>query len=226
MGAKSLAKSLMDPEVTVFYYKLRNDLGHKTIPDMIKSSRNPEEFIRQAFHPLLEQSLANKLCIRYLNQISGSSFTCWGVNPSIEIIDGVEYHQCRLGPDQWSNRLMIFKELEADVSLTNPQYNTWKHHDDHYIESCNDSLAQLCSSRKLSQFNGSGVCVTYSLLQQAYGKYMWMPLPLCTPCGQYFGLITIEQKQLIDSEFIEECMLMNSNEFYSYGPVDDIGEWI
>ena len=42
---------------------------------------------------------------------------------------------------------------------------------------------------------------------------MWMPLPLCTPCGQYFGLITIEQKQLIDSEFIEECMLMNSNEF-------------
>jgi hypothetical protein len=42
---------------------------------------------------------------------------------------------------------------------------------------------------------------------------MWMPLPLCTPCGQYFGLITIEQKQLIDSEFTEECMLMNPNEF-------------
>jgi len=50
---------------------------------------------------------------------------------------------------------------------------------------------------------------------------MWMPLPLCTPCGQYFGLITIEQKQLIDSEFTEECMLMNPNE-----SVDDIGEWI
>jgi len=29
----------------------------------------------------------------------------------------------------------------------------------------------------------------------------------------YFGLITIEQKQLIDSEFTEECMLMNPNEF-------------
>jgi len=91
---------------------------------MIKSSRNPEEFIRQAFHPLLEQSLASKLCIRYLNQISGPSFTCWDVNPSIEIEDGVEYHQCQLGLDQWSNRLMIFKELEADDSLTNPQYNT------------------------------------------------------------------------------------------------------
>ena len=42
---------------------------------------------------------------------------------------------------------------------------------------------------------------------------MWMPLTLCTPCGQYFGLITIEQKQLIDSEFTEECMLMNPNKF-------------
>jgi len=40
---------------------------------------------------------------------------------------------------------------------------------------------------------------------------MWMPLPLCTPCGQYFVLITIEQKQLIDSEFTEECVLMNPN---------------
>jgi len=169
MGVKLLAKSLMDPEVKVFYYKLHNDLGHLTIPDMIKSSCNLEEFIHQAFHPLLEQSLASKLCIRYFNQISGPSFTCWDVNPSIEIEDGVEYHQCQLGPDQWSNHLMIFKELEADVSLTNPQYNTWKHHDDHYIESCDDLLAQLCSSRKLSQFNGSGVCVTYSLLQQAYG---------------------------------------------------------
>ena len=55
MGVKLLAKSLMDPEVKVFYYKLRNDLGHLTIPDMIKSSRNPEEFIHQAFHLLLGQ---------------------------------------------------------------------------------------------------------------------------------------------------------------------------
>ena len=71
MGVKSLAKSLMDPEVTIFYYRLHDDFGHLKIPDMIKSSRNPEEFIRQAFHPSLEQSLASKLCIRYLNQISG-----------------------------------------------------------------------------------------------------------------------------------------------------------
>ncbi len=85
MGVKSLAKYLMDPEITVFYYKLSVDLGHLTIPEMRKSSHNPEVFIRQAFHPLLEQSLASKLCIRYLNQISG---------PSIEIVDGVEYHQC------------------------------------------------------------------------------------------------------------------------------------
>ena len=94
MGVKSLTKSLMDPEVKVFYYKLCNDLGHLTIPDMTKSPRNPEEFICQAFHPLHEQSLASKLCISYLNQISGLSFTCWDVNRSIEIKDGVEYHQC------------------------------------------------------------------------------------------------------------------------------------
>ena len=97
--------------------------------------------------------------------------------------------------------------------MPHPRVHHTKHHDDQYIESYNDSLAQLCSSRKLSQVNGSGVCVTYSLLQQAYGKYMWMPLTLCTPCGQYFGLITIEQKQLIDSEFTKECMLMNPNKF-------------
>jgi hypothetical protein len=42
---------------------------------------------------------------------------------------------------------------------------------------------------------------------------MWMPIPLCTPCVQYFGLITKEQKQLIDSEFTEECTLMNPTEF-------------
>ena len=132
MGVQSLAKSLMKPGVTVFYYRLRDDLGHLTIPDMIKSSRNPEEFIRQAFHPSLEQSLASKLCIRYLNQISGLSFSCWDVKPSVEMVDGVEYYQCRLGPDQWSNRSKIFKELEADVSLTNPHYNTWKDHNDHY----------------------------------------------------------------------------------------------
>ena len=94
MEVKSLAKSLMDPEVMVFFYKLRNDLGNLTISDKIKSSHNPEEFIRKAFHPLLEQSLASKLCIRYLNQISGPSFTCWDVKPSIEIVDGVEYYQC------------------------------------------------------------------------------------------------------------------------------------
>ena len=132
----------------------------------------------------------SKQALWYLNQISGPSFTCWDVYPSIEIVDGVEYHQCWLGPDQWSNRSKIFKELEANASLTNPQYDTWKKHDDHYIESCDDLIAQLCSSRKLSQFHGSRVCVTYSLLQQAYGKYMWMHMPSSTPCGQYFGLIT------------------------------------
>ena len=104
MMGVSLAKSLMDPEVTEFYYKLRDDLGQLTKPKMIKSSRNPEEFIRQAFHPLLEQSLASKLGIRYLNQISGPSFSCWDGNPAIEIVDGVEHHQWQLGPDQWSNR--------------------------------------------------------------------------------------------------------------------------
>jgi len=155
-------------QITVFYYKLCNDLGHLTIPDMIKSSRNPEEFNRQSFHPLLEQSLASKLGIRYLNQISGPSFTCWDVNPSIEIEDGVEYHQCRLGPDQGSNRLMIFKELEADVSLTNPQYNTWKHHDDYFIESCNDSLAQLCSHKSYHNSMGAG----HVLLIHCYNKHM------------------------------------------------------
>ncbi len=128
------------------------------------------------------------------------------------MVDGVEYYQCRLGPDQWSKRSKIFKELEADVSLTNPQYNTWKDHNDHYIELCDDLLAQLCSSRKLSQFHGSRVCVTYSLKQKACGKYMWMPITSCTPCVQYFGLITKEQKQLIDSEFTEECALMHPNE--------------
>ena len=47
------------------------------------------------------------------------------VKPSVEMVDEVEYYQCRLGPDQWSKWSKIFKELEADVSLTNPQYNTW-----------------------------------------------------------------------------------------------------
>jgi hypothetical protein len=42
---------------------------------------------------------------------------------------------------------------------------------------------------------------------------MWIPIPLCTPYVQYFGLITKEQKQLIDSEFTEECTLMNPKEF-------------
>jgi hypothetical protein len=63
MGVKSLAKSLMNPEITVFYCKLRNDLGQLTISDMIKTSCNPEELICKAFHPSLEQSLASRLCI-------------------------------------------------------------------------------------------------------------------------------------------------------------------
>ena len=213
MGVQSQAKSLLDPEVMIFYYRLCDDFGHLKIPDMIKSSSNPEEFIRQVFHPSLEQSFANKLCIRYLNQISGPSFTCWDVKLSVEMVDGIEYYQCRLGPDQWSKRAKIFKELEADVSLTDPQYNTWEYHNAHYFESCNDLLAQQCSSRKISQFHGSKVCVTYSLKQQAYGKYMWMPIPSCTQCVQYFGLITKEQKEQIDSEFTEECTLMNPTEF-------------
>jgi len=159
-------------------------------------------FLRTAKHaaPCIHSRLLNYSHIR-------------DVKPSVEMVDGVEYYQCRLGPDQWSKRSKIFKELEADVSLTNPQYNTWKYHNAHYFESRNDLLAQQCSSRKLSQFHGSRVCVTYSLKQQAYGKYMWMPIPLCTPCVQYFGLITKEQKQLIDSEFTEECTLMNPTEF-------------
>ncbi len=81
MGVKSLAKSLMDPEVTVFYHKLHDDLGQLTIPEMIKSSHNPEHFIRQAFHPLLEQSLARKLYRRYLNQISVLVFYLLGCQP-------------------------------------------------------------------------------------------------------------------------------------------------
>jgi hypothetical protein len=145
MGVKSLAKSLMDPEIMVFYYKLRNNLGQLSISEMINTSHNPEEFIHKLFHPTLEQSSGSKLCIRYLNQISGPTFTCWDLYPSIEIIDGVEYHQCRLGPNQWSNCMKIFKELEVEVSLTNPQYDTWKHHNDHYVESCHDKVAQLCS---------------------------------------------------------------------------------
>ncbi len=213
MGGKSLAKSLMDPEITVFYYKFCNNLGQLSISEMINTYRNPEEFICKLFHPTLEQSSGSKLCIRYPNQISGLTFTCWDLYPSIEIVDGVEYHQCRLGPDQWSNRTKIFKELEAEVSLTNPQYDTWKHHNDHYIESCHDKVAQLCLSQKLSQFHGSRVLVTYSLLQKAYGKYMRMPMPRSTPCGQYFGLITKEQKQMIDSEFTEDINLMDPKEF-------------
>jgi hypothetical protein len=42
MGIKSLAKSLMDTELMVFYCKLCDDLGQLTIPEMMKSSRNPE----------------------------------------------------------------------------------------------------------------------------------------------------------------------------------------
>jgi hypothetical protein len=123
MGVKSLTKSLADPEIMVFNYKLRNDLGKSTISEMIKTSHNPEVFMHNAFHPSLEQSSTSKLCMRY---------SCWDVYPSIEIVDGVEYHQCQLGPDQWSNCLKNYKELEAEVSLTNPQYDTWKQHDDHY----------------------------------------------------------------------------------------------
>ena len=57
------------------------------------------------------------------------------------------------------------------------------------------------------------MCYLFTATQQAYGKYMWMPIPSCTQCVQYFGLITKEQKQLIDSEFTEECTLMILKEF-------------
>ncbi len=42
---------------------------------------------------------------------------------------------------------------------------------------------------------------------------MWMPTPKATLFALYFGLITKEQKQMIDSEFTEERNLMDPDEF-------------
>jgi hypothetical protein len=60
---------------------------------------------------------------------------------------------------------------------------------------------------------GVGYWLLIHSCKKAYGKYTWMPMPRSTPCGQYFGLITKEQKQMIDPEFTEDVNLIDPKEF-------------
>jgi hypothetical protein len=93
------------------------------------------------------------------------------------------------------------------VKLTKPIVDQWRKHKDYYCKEyyaygCN-AVGLLTGSKRLSQFNGGKVLVTYTLKQKSYGGYMWMPLP-GSPCfSQDFALITLEQKQVVDNYFFD-----------------------
>ena len=213
MGAKVTATSLMNRDVKIYYYKMRGDLSHTAITDLLDSSPSPKQFVTNLFESSLSEGLEKHTRIRFLNQISGPSLAGWKLVDSTTMVDGSQYFQCRRGPDQWLDRAPINKYSERDIQLTIPVYTTWQLQEHHFRTKCNDHVGIISGTKKLSQFRGSDVVIVYTTRKKIYGRFMWMPLPQ-SPSGQCdFALITMEQKRDIDNRFTEEECLMEPQQF-------------
>ena len=120
----------------------------------------------------------------------------WNLSDSTTVVDGVRYHECRLGPDQWLDRGQINKDSEYGIQLTKTHHSMWQPHPQHIRINCNDDVANITGTKSVSQFSGADVFITYTTRKKSCGKYAWMPLPK-SPLGQRdFALITMDQKQL------------------------------
>ena len=216
MGVKATVDiTLMDRQVNIYYYKMRRDLSDSAISDMFKVFPNKMEFITSLFESSLSLgSEETTQRIRLLNQISGPTLAGWKLTDSTTEVDGLRYHQCRLGPDQWLDRGQIFKESETGIELTRTQNSLWQPHPQHFRSKCNDNVAIITGTKATSQFVGSSLLITYTTRKKSCGRYMWMPLPKSLLGHQDFALITINQKVEIDNIFFnEEETLMEPHAF-------------
>ena len=206
MGVKAtVGNSLMEREVHIYYYKMRHDLSDSAISDLFKSVPNKKEFITTIFESSLTVgSEKTTQRIQLLNQISGPTLEGWKLTDSTTEVDGVQYHQCRLGPDQWLDRGNIVKDSEFGIQLTTTRLSQWQPHPQHLRNKCNDNVAHISGTKSSSQFVGSNVLITYTTRKKSCGRYMWMPLPI-SPLGyRDFALITMDQKIELDNIFFNE----------------------
>jgi hypothetical protein len=113
MGVKATAKSLLNRWIDIYYYRMRRDLNQLYIPNLMKRSVNPKHFVINLFKSYLNKVSKKNVFIHYLNQISGPTLEGWKLQPSTNVIEGTNYHQCRMGPNHWVQRAPIFKEYEG-----------------------------------------------------------------------------------------------------------------
>ena len=208
MGTQVTAKSLLQRNVLIYYYKIRPNLSVGTITDLFESSPTKTTFISTLFEPLLTVGSESTTHLRYLNQIAGPTLLSWNILPSIATVDGVSYHQCREGPDSWYDRPHFNKVTESCVDLTKPSFSTWRPDKQHYISTSNTPYC-----KKIIQLHSSKVLHTYTERMPSFGRFMWMPLPDTQSLVSEFALITIDQKLEIDSLFTEAQCLMDPKEF-------------
>jgi len=159
MGVKAtVGKSLMKRELHIYYYKMRSDLCDSAISDLCRTNPSKKKFITNLFESSLSMgSEETTLSIRLLNQISGPSLVGWNLSDSTTVVDGVRYHECRLGPDQWLDRGQINKDSEYGIQLTNTHHFMWQPHPQHLRINCNDDVANITGTKTVSQFSGSDV---------------------------------------------------------------------
>jgi hypothetical protein len=170
MGVKAPAKSLLNRQIDLYYYRMRRDLNQLYIPNLMKRSFNPKHFLLNLFESSLIKVSKKHIFMCYLNQISGPTLEGWKLQPSTDVVEGAKYHQCRMGPDQLLQRAPIFKEYERSVQLNDTQFSDWKIHKHHYYTIYNDNIGIVTGSSHLSQFYGGSVLVTYSLRQKTCRK--------------------------------------------------------
>ena len=179
------------------------------ISDVFKINPNKKQFVTTLFESSLSVgSEETTQTIRLLNQISGPSLVGWKLTDCSTEVDGLRYHQCRLGPDQWLDRGQIVKDSEVGIQLTKTQHSLWQPHPQHIRTNCNDDVSNITGSKTVTQFSESDVLITYTTRKKSCGRYAWMPLPK-SPLGQRdFALITMDQKQVIDNMFTDEDELL------------------
>ena len=210
MGAKVTAKTLLQRQVLIYYYKMRPNLSVGATTDLFNSSPSITTFISTLFEPCLTVG-SESTNLRYLNQIAGPTLPSWKLLPSIAEVDGLKYHQVRSGPDSWYDRPHILKEIDGSVVLTKPSYSLWQPDTQQYITTTNNPYV-----KKIIQHLSSKVLVIYTERMPSFGTLMWMPLPDLpnTPSHNVdFALITMDQKLEIDSQFTEADSLMDPKEF-------------
>ena len=129
MGATSNTSTLLQPDIILHYYSLRNDLSPTAFLQAFRECPRSSSFVSNLFDMNLKSTCYSKMHIWYLNQIFGPTISSWrAAIPSLAPVNGKQFYQCREGPDQWSIKLSSHKLTLKDIRLTKPNISKWHNH--------------------------------------------------------------------------------------------------